>query len=109
MPYLKCNVGEYGVIMNGEGKFLILRLPQNDEFQTEMWMFPGGRLESDDQPEEGLRREVTEETGLRIHVVAPVYTARWGIEDPMKYTVFYLCRVVGESPEQISPEHADSR
>lgn len=109
MPHLKCTVGEYGVIVNGEGKFLILRLPLNDEFRTEMWMLPGGRLESDDQPEKGLRREVAEETGLEIEIVMPVHTARWGSEDPMKYTVFYLCRVVDASMESISHEHAESR
>jgi 8-oxo-dGTP diphosphatase len=109
MTHLKCNVGEYGVIMNGEGKFLILRLPKNNEFPTKMWMLPGGRLESDDQPEDGLRREVLEETGLNVDIVAPIHTARWGIEDPQKYSVFYLCHVIGGSDAVISSEHVDSR
>jgi 8-oxo-dGTP diphosphatase len=109
MPHLKCAVGEYGVIVNGEGKFLILRLPLNDEFRTEMWMLPGGRLESDDQPEAGLLREVKEETGLEVTIVAPVHTARWGIEDPQKYSVFYLCRVVGGVDVAIGSEHVESR
>jgi 8-oxo-dGTP diphosphatase len=109
MPHLKCNVGEYGVIVNREGKFLILRLPLNDEFRTEMWMLPGGRLEAEDQPIEGLRREVREETGLDIEIVTPVHTARWGIEDPKKYSVFYLCHVIGGAEPLISPEHTDSR
>ncbi len=107
--HLKCNVGEYGVIVNGEGRFLILRLPQNEEFGTGMWMLPGGRLESDDQPEEGLLREVKEETGLEVDIVAPVHTARWGIEDPPKYTIFYLCRAVGETDIRISDEHTEAR
>ena len=109
MTHLKCNVGEYGVIENGEGKFLILRLPLNEEFKTEMWMLPGGRLESDDQPEDGLRREVMEETGLNVDIVAPIHTARWGIEDPQKYSVFYLCHVVNGSKAAISSEHVESR
>jgi 8-oxo-dGTP diphosphatase len=109
MTHLKCYVGEYGVIVNREGEFLILRLPQSDEFPTEMWMLPGGWLESDDQPEEGLFREVTEETGLEVDIVAPVHTARWGIEDPPKYSVFYLCRVIGGSDAVISSEHTESR
>ncbi|NTW30886.1 MAG: NUDIX hydrolase [Candidatus Moranbacteria bacterium] len=109
MAHLKCNIGEYGVIMNGEGKFLILHLPLNEEFKTEVWMLPGGRLEFDDRPEEGLLREVREETGLDIEIVTPVHTARWGIEDPPKYSVYYLCRAIGEADVRMSGEHTEAR
>ncbi|NTW15183.1 MAG: NUDIX hydrolase [Candidatus Moranbacteria bacterium] len=95
--------------MNERGEFLTLQLPLNEEFTTEMWMLPGGRLEAEDEPEEGLRREVREETGLDIEIVMPIYTARWGIEDPPKYTVFYLCRAVGEGAIRMSDEHAQAR
>lgn len=95
--------------MNERGELLILRLPLNEEFTTEMWMLPGGRLEAEDEPEEGLRREVKEETGLDIDIVTPVHAARWGIEDPPKYTVFYLCRAVEEDTIHMSDEHAEAR
>ncbi|MCD4704930.1 NUDIX domain-containing protein [bacterium] len=76
MKRLKCNVGEYGVLVNSRGKFLILKLPINKEFTKELWMLPGGRLNHDDQPEFGLKREILEETGLRAKVISPVYVAR---------------------------------
>lgn len=107
MKRLKCNIGEYGVIMNSKNEFLILRLPHNKEFTKEMWMFPGGRLDFNDQPEEGLIREVKEETTLRIKVITPVHTARWGIENPPKYSVFYICALIGKSSVKISDEHLD--
>ena len=108
MGELKCNIGEYGIIINKKGEFLILKLPINKEFTKEMWMFPGGRLEEEEQPEMGLKREVLEETGLKIKIIAPIHTARWGIENPAKYSVFYLCKLIGGEKAKISFEHVDS-
>ncbi|OGD69723.1 hypothetical protein A3I18_01135 [Candidatus Campbellbacteria bacterium RIFCSPLOWO2_02_FULL_35_11] len=84
-------------------------MPLNKEFTKEMWMFPGGRLDADDQPESGLQREVLEETGLKIKVVTPVHVARWGIENPPKYSTFFLCRLVGKQDVKISNEHIESK
>lgn len=109
MKRLKCNVGEYGVIVNRQKEFLILRLPVNKEFIKEMWMLPGGRLEANDQPELGLQREVLEETGLKIKVITPVHAARWGIENPSKYSVFFLCRLIGKQNVKTGHEYTASR
>lgn len=109
MTKLKCNVGEYGVIVNSKKEFLILRLPINKEFKKEMWMFPGGRLEEDDQPELGLKREIAEETGLAVKILTPVHVARWGIEKPQKYSTFFLCKLLGKSKVILSKEHTDFR
>jgi len=105
MGKLKCNIGEYAVILNKQDKFLILQLPINKEFKKELWMLPGGRLESGEQPELGLKREVFEETRLEVRIIMPVHTARWGIENPAKYSVFYMCRVIGKEDVKISKEH----
>jgi 8-oxo-dGTP diphosphatase len=109
MSKLTCNVGEYGVIVNQERKCLILRLPMNEEFTRELWMLPGGRLEDDDQPISGLQREIREETCLEIEVISPVHVARWGIEEPHKYTVFFLCRTTDKGDITISNEHIEAR
>jgi 8-oxo-dGTP diphosphatase len=102
---LKCNVGEYGVIFH-DNKVLILRLPENSEFKGENWMLPGGRLDETDQPEEGLKREIKEETGLDVEIISPCHTARWGNEEPPKYSVFYSC-TANDSNVLISDEHID--
>jgi 8-oxo-dGTP pyrophosphatase MutT (NUDIX family) len=109
MKRLKCNVGEYGVIVNQRGEFLILRLPLNKEFTKEIWMFPGGRLNTNDQAELGLQREVLEETGLKIKIVMPIHVARWGTENPPKYSVFFLCRLISKQDVKISTEHTESK
>ena len=109
MGKLKCNIGEYGIIINKKREFLILKLPINQEFTKEMWMFPGGRLEANEQPKLGLKREVFEETSLKIKIITPIHTARWGIENPAKYTVFYLCNLITEQNVKISFEHTESK
>ncbi len=107
MKRLKCNVGEYGVIVNKREEFLILSLPINKKYTKEAWMLPGGRLEEDDQPEFGLHREILEETGLKIKVISPIHTARWDIEAPSKYVVFFLCKSVGKQNVKLSHEHTE--
>jgi 8-oxo-dGTP pyrophosphatase MutT (NUDIX family) len=62
MNTLLCNVGEYGVIVNQQEEFLIVKLAASEKFPEEKRMLPGGRLQENDYPELGLQREVKEET-----------------------------------------------
>lgn len=105
--FLKSSVGEYGVIINKKKEFLVLSLAISKKFPNEAWMLPGGRLEVNDQPEQGLRREIYEETGLKVKVVSPCHVARWGMEKPPKYVVFFLCRLAGDQEVKLSHEHAN--
>ncbi len=55
------------VIVNAEGQVLLLdhRIRPGSG-----WGLPGGFLEYDEQPGEGIRREILEETGLELHDLA---------------------------------------
>lgn len=109
MKKLKCNIGEYGIIVNQQGELLILKLAASKKYPKETWMLPGGRLNIDDQPEEGLQREISEETGLKVKVISPCHVARWGSEKPPKYGVFFLCKLVGKQTVKISNEHVENK
>lgn len=98
MTHLKCNIGEYAVIINQDKKALIVQLPP-DSHHPGHWMLPGGRLEETDDASGGLIREIKEETKMEIEIITPCHVARWGSEDPMKYTVFFLCRPKSEEIE----------
>ena len=72
-----------------DGRFLLLKRTT----PPRVWAPPGGRLEPDEDPLAGLRREVREETGLSVEILAPVETwfGRLTGERPM-LSVNYLCR-----------------
>lgn len=62
------HVGQKVVLMK-DGKVLMCR---GYDFSTR-WDFPGGRIHSEEQPREGLIREVKEEIGVDIEVGKPLY------------------------------------
>ena len=59
--------------MNAKGEILLLRRRKNG-IGGGKWDLPGGLLEEGETPEDGLRREVMEETGLEIGELVPIYT-----------------------------------
>ena len=105
MNTLLCNVGEYGVIVNQQEEFLIVKLAASEKFPEEKRMLPGGRLQENDYPELGLQREVKEETWLKIKVMNPIHVAK----RDQKYSVFFLCTVTGNQEVQLSQEHIESK
>lgn len=68
-----------GVIWEGEpleSRMLIAQRPE-DGMLGGLWEFPGGKLEAHDEGlEQCLRREIREELGISIDVLAPVTTVR---------------------------------
>jgi 8-oxo-dGTP diphosphatase len=61
----KHSVSVAAAIIDDDGRFLAIRRADNGH-----WEPPGGVLELDESIEEGLIREVAEETGLRVAPVA---------------------------------------
>ena len=55
------SVSVAGVVVDDEGRVLVVRRRDNGE-----WQPPGGVLELNETIEDGLRREVQEETGIEI-------------------------------------------
>lgn len=90
------SVGAFAIIFDDEGRVLLCHRRDMDA-----WNLPGGGLEPGELPNEGVIREVMEETGLEVDVerLVGVY-AKPGRND----LVFsFICRVTGgeltETPE----------
>lgn len=105
MAFYIGQVSEHAVIFNGEGKILLL-IHKHAEPKGKRHL-PGGRMELEDQPAEGLHREIEEETGITgVELILPCSTSRWGGMEPVKYSVAYLARVKGV-PDVVLPDHED--
>ena len=57
-------IGVIGIIGDDEGRVLMLE----HRFRADAWGLPGGFLKSGETPQEGLAREILEETGLVVEV-----------------------------------------
>lgn len=68
------------IIRNGDS-VLITRRPAGKP-HAGMWEFPGGKLDDDESPRDGLRREILEELGIEVEVGAILETVyhryAWG-------------------------------
>ncbi|MEU6760863.1 NUDIX domain-containing protein [Streptomyces sp. NPDC046685] len=63
MPSPKHSVSVAGAVVRDDGRLLAIRRADNDA-----WELPGGVLELAETPEDGVRREVSEETGIHVEV-----------------------------------------
>lgn len=60
-----------------------------------MWEFPGGKVESGEDPEATVVRECEEEIGLTVRVEDVLDVAWHAFETKEVLLLFYDCRVVG--------------
>ena len=101
------DVRQYAILTDAENKFLILQLPKEyDATSAHTWTLPGGKLEPTDNPAEGIKREIIEETGLQAVIVGLCGIARWSTRNSKKLGIFYKAKVEGSMPKlKISNEH----
>jgi 8-oxo-dGTP diphosphatase len=88
------------------GKVLILRRSPEERKNREshLWDFPGGSVEPEEQIMTALTREVKEETGLEVKVIAPAYVFDEIQEERHLVLLKFACdQPVGEI--QLSTEH----
>ncbi len=53
-------------ICERNGKILLIQRRDTNPIWDKRWEFPGGKLEGGESPEDAVRREIREETGLSI-------------------------------------------
>lgn len=114
MPEPILRVAAKAVIINGEGKLLVVREAAYDEgTRAGRYMIPGGRLEPGEAFLDGLRREAREETGLEdLEVIRPLHIAEWrpvihGQEQHI-IGIFMLCKTKA-TIVTLGEEHDDSQ
>ncbi len=66
-------IGVGAVIEDGAGRVLLVKhIRERGGFWQDKWICPGGKLEFGETIEEGIKREVMEETQLEIDLVTPL-------------------------------------
>ena len=83
-----------GALVSRGGKVLLSRRAR--EPHKGLWDLPGGFLEGGERPEDGIRRELKEETGLDARVVGLVAVAPGTYQTWSTLNLVYECEVDGE-------------
>ncbi len=66
-------IGVGAVIEDGQGRILLVKhVPARGGFWQGKWICPGGGLVAGETIQEGIKREVREETRLEIELLSPV-------------------------------------
>lgn len=79
-------VTQAAFLINADYKLLLLQLPDG------RWQLPGGKLQWKESWQQGIEREVFEETGLTdIKIVQVLYVDNWHTPLQDYYRSYFLC------------------
>ena len=67
----KIGVSQKAVIINGDGKILVIHRTSTAPSNPNKWDFPGGEIDFGEKAIESIIREIKEETGLEISDIKP--------------------------------------
>lgn len=92
-----------------DGKLFMMRRRPDDPHKPGKLDIPGGRLELGENPFEGLKREMNEETGSGLEIIMPLAVKHFVREDGQKITLtMYWSKLVGDEI-RLSEEHTESK
>jgi 8-oxo-dGTP diphosphatase len=87
-PHFQVAVG--GMIFNDQGQLLLC---EHTYRRLHPWGLPGGDLKPGEDPQDGIRREVREETGMQVQAVRLLLVE--SSKEVHQVALTYLCIVVG--------------
>jgi 8-oxo-dGTP diphosphatase len=101
-----------GVVFDNNLKVLILQRHDHEPVYPGLWELPSGKRESLEGSETALLREIKEETGINVEIVALVSVFDYQIEKPDEIRdstqINFLVKMVPNQKVKISDEHQKS-
>lgn len=99
-------IASKGIILHNK-KILIVKRSSHDEVGANTWEFVGGKLDFGEALEDGLRREILEEVGLRVSVEKLLYATTFKTSANRQVVILtYLC-TSDDDTIVLSHEHDD--
>lgn len=89
-------------------EILITRRPDHTVYGG-YWELPGGKLESGESVEDGVRRELREEVGILVEILRPLTPVEHVYDHAHVRLLPLLCRMAENSPEPRNLEVAEHR
>lgn len=108
---MKLQVGVKALIQNDKGEYLLLRRAEVMTSESEThWDIPGGRIEPEEALHDALRREVLEETGIKLSDEPELLAAQDIFVSAINLHVVRLTyRLKGQGEVVLSHEHQETR
>lgn len=93
------------VVRDGAGRLLLVL--RGREPAAGLWSIPGGKVEPGESREAALRREVREETGLDVEVIAPVGVVERPTADGGVFEIHdYTARLLSDADDAVAADDA---
>jgi 8-oxo-dGTP diphosphatase len=103
-------ISSSGLIMDQTGRILMVKRSDLDTFLPGVYELPGGGTDFNEDPIEGLKREIMEETGIEVNVKHPLTTFSFMMEhegvDKHTVEIIYLCGIDRDQEVRLSEEHS---
>ena len=95
-----------GCIIESEGKFIMLRKTKRLN-PGSFWALPAGKLDPGETPDEGLKREIQEETGIVLGAFEKFKTFNIRLNQPFPDFVYHIYKatVPPKTQVKLSSEH----
>ena len=93
-------------IIKKDDKYLLLHKSLTVPRFPDFWDFPGGGLDDNEDPTEGIKREVSEETSLKIEPIKVIWKTQAEVNGIMVEYNVYSVKLLSEEIK-LSHEHTE--
>ncbi len=101
-------IAAHGFIKKGNKFLITLRSPVND-YKPGEWDLPGGTIEFGEGPEFALKREISEETKLKVEINKPLYVCSNTQGARHQFWIVYECKYKSGDVKLNPEEHSEFR